>query len=274
MLSYQHIYHAGNFADVHKHVALVCTLGRLQAQRDKIRIIDTHAGAGSYDLQSSEATKKQEFLNGINKCRPDDDSPSPISQYLSLVSKNSRGALPPRYYPGSPQIAAAMLRPDDRLTCYEKHPQALAALKKRYRGNNLVTVIDDDGYQSHRAANAKQADLWLIDPAYEQQKDWNAALDTLRCVLRVNSQAVILLWYPITAAHEYRAIDRSFEKQSPGVFLNNPFYVLPNDVQKRLNGSGIIIVNPPNGFKETLVPCLEWLARRLALANAPKWSLK
>lgn len=274
MLSYQHIYHAGNFADVHKHVALVCALGRLQAQRDKLRIVDTHAGAGSYDLQSLAAKKKQEFLNGISKCQPDDDSPSAILQYLSLVSKNSRGALPPRYYPGSPQIAAGILRPNDRLTCYEKHPQALEALKKRYRGNNLVAVVDDDGYQSHRGVNAKQTDLWLIDPAYERQKDWSAALETLQSILGVSAQAVILLWYPITAAQEYRAISRSFEKHSPGVFLNNAFYILPNDVQKRLNGSGLIIVNPPDGFKETLLPCLEWLSQRLSLANAPKWSLK
>ncbi len=275
MLSYQHIYHAGNFADVHKHVVLLHAFLLHQRSAPSIIAIDAHGGEGLYDLQSAAAGKNKEYLNGVAKLADGENAPAPIVDVMKVIQRINRDK-PTRFYPGSPELLRSAMRDGDQLIVVDKHPQAFAALKKRYAGDKRIRVLREDAYQAvdHAKIPRHALPFVLFDPAYESLGEWQAAIDGVESACRRRKDAAVLLWYPITAAREHESIAR-FLSNGPGVAaLTIEFFALPNDVQRRLNGSGMCIINPPPGFAESIGPAMAWLSERLAVPQAPRWSLK
>ncbi len=173
MLSYRHGFHAGNHADVLKHVALVALL-RILTRKDKpLLVLDTHAGAGMYSLEQGFAVKNAEFRNGIALLWGRDDLPAPVADYLDQVrAVNSDGVL--RHYPGSPRVALGMLRPQDRLRLFELHSTEVQVLAQQFaRDGRRVSVTAGDGFAGLKAVlpPPSRRGLVLIDPSYELASD-------------------------------------------------------------------------------------------------------
>ena len=199
MLAYRHAFHAGNHADVLKHMVLV-QLMRHMALKDKgYRIVDTHAGAGQYALDSAQALKKGEYLQGIARLWAlDGDLPPPVADYLQQVRQlNPDGAL--RLYPGSPLLAQQLLRPQDQLRLFELHPAETPALQALLGHVKGVELRQADGFaalKSQLPPPTRRA-LVLIDPSYEGHADYGRVLDAVGDGLRRFAQGVFMVWYPV-----------------------------------------------------------------------------
>lgn len=275
MLSYQHIYHAGNFADVHKHVLVLHAFLMQQHLASAIAAIDAHGGNGVYDLRSAPALKNKEFASGILKLAAGDGAPAPVAEFLKMVhAVNPTNDI--RFYPGSSEFLRRALRATDRLVIVEKHPQAFATLKKKYVADKRVKIFQDDAYDAVCDIKvARDASPFvLFDPAYEHTDEWQSAVTGIDRTFRRWDNAVVLLWYPITAAREYTAIERYLSQRDFPSALTVEFFALPNDVQRRLNGSGVCVINPPPGLAESIEPAMTWLYDKLAVPRAPRWTIK
>ncbi|MBN1239208.1 MAG: 23S rRNA (adenine(2030)-N(6))-methyltransferase RlmJ, partial [Gammaproteobacteria bacterium] len=199
MLSYQHDYHAGNHADVLKHVALTLTIGALQRKPKPIRVIDTHAGSGAYDLTGTLARRHREYDDGIARvlgaAAP---LPPEIAPYVETVRRmNPDGEL--RRYPGSPQIARSLLRPQDHLELFELHPQASRALGELFKGDRQAHLHRRDAFEGLVAVlpPPERRGLVLIDPAYETEREFASVLRVLEDAVRRWPGGVYAVWYPL-----------------------------------------------------------------------------
>jgi len=265
MLAYRHAFHAGNHADVLKHVLLL-QLMRHMALKDKgYRIVDTHAGAGQYALDAPQALKKGEFRQGIGRLWDAQDAPAPVADYLQQVRRlNPDGQM--RLYPGSPLLAQHLLRPQDQLRLFELHPadhQALLALLGGARG---VEVRQADGFaalKSQLPPPTRRA-LVLIDPSFEGRADYVHVLTTLRDALRRFAQGVFMVWYPVVAKPGATALVQGLKALAPGGWLHARLELQQPDAQGfGLIGSGVVVLNPPHTLHAQLQEPLPWLVRAL-----------
>ena len=265
MLAYRHAFHAGNHADVLKHVLLL-QLMRHMALKDKgYRIVDTHAGAGRYALDSPQAQKKGEFRQGIGRLWELHDAPAPVADYLQQVRRlNPDGLL--RLYPGSPLLAWQLLRPQDQLRLFELHPadhQALLALLGGVRG---VEVRLADGFaalKSQLPPPTRRA-LVLVDPSYEGHADYGQVLTTLRDALRRFARAVVMVWYPVVGKPGAAALVQGLKALAPQGWLHARLELQRPDAQGfGLIGSGVVVLNPPHTLHAQLQELLPWLVRAL-----------
>lgn len=237
MLSYQHAYHAGNRADLHKHDAFARLIAALAAKPRGITVMETHAGRGLYDLASPEALKTGEAAEGIGKARL---APGPYADALAAV----RARHGPDAYPGSPLIAAALLRPQDRLHLMELHPAEHAALKRAMRGTGAA-VHRRDGYEGVLALAPPEPrrGLVLVDPSYEVKADYEAVPAFVARLLAKWPEATVLVWYPILAEGRH-------ERLLAGLA---PFAPERHEVRfgtaKGMLGSGLAGINLPFGFR-------------------------
>lgn len=239
MLSYQHIYHAGNFADVHKHALLVRVLAALKVKHPRLCIVDTHAGRGLYDLSSDEAQKTGESANGIAKMR--DLTGTPVEDYLGLVRKYD-GA-----YPGSAAIAKDMLRPGDRLVLAELHPGELAELQKSISGHN-VSIMKKDGLEVMAEAlpPPERRGLAVIDPSYEIKTEYTDLPRKIHNVYKKWPQGVFFIWYPVLTAQPHLRMLTALRKTGISNILVSEMKMgkMP-DEGFAMHGTGIAIINPP-----------------------------
>jgi 23S rRNA (adenine2030-N6)-methyltransferase len=266
MLAYRHAFHAGNHADVFKHIVLLLLMRHMALKDKGYRMVDTHAGAGLYALDSPQARKKGEYLNGIARLWERDDLPAPAAHYLQGVrSLNADGAL--RQYPGSPLLAHLLLRPQDQLRLFELHPsdhQALRALLGAAKG---VEVRLADGFaalKSQLPPPTRRA-LVLIDPSYEGVGDYTRVLDTLRDALRRFADGVYMVWYPVVNKPGATALVQGLKALAPRGWLHALLSVQQVDALGfGLAGSGIVVINPPHTLHAQLQTLLPWLAQALA----------
>lgn len=237
MLSYQHGYHAGNLADLHKHRVLAEWLVRLTHESSPITYIETHAGRGVYDLCSDESRKTGEAQSGIerslnNKELPDDHP------YYAVIQKTKKryGA---SWYPGSPTIARQLLREQDMLHLFELHPQEYAALKARIRAKN-IRITQKDGYAGalSLARAAKGRGLVLIDPSYEVKHEYDLVVECVRELHNKWPQAAVLVWYPILEAGLHRSMVEALSQLASGRVFHDEA-VFPPDSGLRMQGSGL-----------------------------------
>lgn len=252
MLSYLHGFHAGNFADVHKHVALNLLLGQLLGKEAPLAYLDTHAGRGLYDLQAPDALKTAESALGIARLW-DAELPAVLASYVAEVRRcNPEGGL--RYYPGSPAIARAMLRAQDRLILCELHPTEFAALKSAMRGDRRVAVHQRDGFEGLRALTppAEKRGLALIDPSYEIKGDYTTVAQALLQTRRRWSAGVFLLWYPILREARHEALLGTVVNSEQRKVLRCEFRLPPAKDRTGMQGSGLLVANPPWQFDETM----------------------
>lgn len=264
-MNYRHSYHAGNHADVFKHAVLLRMLELMQRKGAPLCYLDSHAGTALYDLQGDAAGKTGEYLEGIGRLWNEPDLPPLLAQYRAAVARcNPDSAL--RLYPGSPQLAAAMLREQDRMILSELHPDDAAILRSHFVGDSRVAVHQRDGYELPKAflPVAEKRALWLLDPPYERPDDLKRSVAAVQLAVQRMRQTVIAIWYPIKNERLLKDFYRQLEQAGLPKVLRVELNVRPADNQLGLNGSGLILVNPPWPLWEELEAVLPWLADRLA----------
>ncbi len=246
MLSYQHAYHAGGPADLHKHLALCELLGLLTRKDRGISYFETHAGRGLYDLDAEEARKTGEAAEGIDALTPCEDT-----RFANALS-SARKAHGPRAYPGSPLVASALLRPQDRIVLMELHPQEHAALRRVMRGQ--AAVHRRDGYEGVRALTPPdpRRGMVLVDPSYEMKDEYEVAGRFAAETLRRWPEAMVLVWYPILKAGRHEAL---IEAAGGGTILRDEVRF---DLKggRGMLGSGLLCLNPPYGAEAALAAAL------------------
>ncbi|HTR82885.1 MAG TPA: 23S rRNA (adenine(2030)-N(6))-methyltransferase RlmJ [Reyranella sp.] len=271
-MNYRHGFHAGNFADVLKHLALVELLRLLTVKDKQLFVLDTHAGAGGYDLGGPLAQRTGEAETGVARlaAAPRQGMPAPVARYLAAVAAYDRkfgtsvGTL--RRYPGSPRIVRAALRPGDRLIACELHPEDALKLKREFAGDRAVEVRQADGYQAMKALlpPPERRGLILIDPPFEATDEFERLARALQQGLRRFATGCYAVWYPIkdeTAVASFLAtlsglklltLDLRFAGMEPG----------------KLAACGLAVVNPPWKFEEAMRETLPWLGTALGAATA------
>ncbi len=264
MLSYRHAYHAGNFADVMKHAVLVQLLEYLTRKATPVCYIDTHAGAGAYDLQSTFATKTGEYQEGIGLFWNDASLPDAMQTYLELVrAANPNGKL--RRYPGSPLIAQQLLRAHDRLELYELHTSDFPLLENEFRGARRVRCHQADGLRNAIAIvpPIEKRALVFIDPSYERKDEYQRVFETLQSMHRRFATGIYALWYPVIDRRMLDSLRHSFEGSGIRHVLNLELLIEPDDRRPGMRGCGMAIVNPPWTMTADVQPVLKLLAERL-----------
>jgi 23S rRNA (adenine2030-N6)-methyltransferase len=264
MLSYQHVYHAGNFADVHKHVALILLLRALSRKPAPFMMLDTHAGRGDYDLDSAEALGTGEFRDGIARLWDRPPAYDAVADYLTQVRNcNPDGRL--RRYPGSPRLARMLLRKRDRLLLCELHPAEHAALRAALGGDNRVAIHRRDGFEALGALlpPAERRGLVLIDPSYELKTEYRQVAATVATTHKRWPTGAYLIWYPLLAAGRYRQLLNALADSGIRGILRSELQVRrPAGGGRRggLYGSGLLLINPPWRIDTALGETASWLA--------------
>lgn len=251
-MNYRHAYHAGNFADVLKHALLVRLIRSMQRKEKGFLFVDTHAGRGLYDLEQAALGDTQErapeWPDGIGRLWGRTDMPAEVADYAELVraADQGRGNLTqePRFYPGSPRIAKALARPQDRLELWEKHPEECGALREEFHGERRVSVHCADGYGALRAClpPAERRALVLIDPPFESASEWDHIASSMDEGMRRMPGATYAVWYPVS------------DRVPAGAYLDSlrlagkPSFVADLNVPHSgpgISGCGVLVVNPP-----------------------------
>ncbi len=268
-MNYRHAFHAGNFADVHKHAVLARILHYLCGKPAPFRVIDTHAGAGLYDLSGPEAQRSGEWRDGIGRLMAA-SLPEPaaalLAPYLEVIGAlNDRGRLVS--YPGSPALVRAHLRPQDRLIACELEPHAAAALTHNLRGDPRIKTIAINGWTALSAylPPKERRGLVLVDPPFEQDSDFAELAKGLSLAHRKWATGIYVLWYPIKGRSAPDALVKRLRRLGIPKLLRSELIVAPLSDPGRLNGSGLIVVNPPWTLERelaVLLPALTEMLRR------------
>ena len=276
-MNYHHAFHAGSFADVFKHAVLCRILEYLRTKPAPFRVIDTHAGAALYDLTGEEARRGGEWQDGIGRLMA---APLPertrvlLEPYLGAIGAlNAGGAL--RFYPGSPALVRAGLRPQDRLIACELEPKAAAALAHHLRGDARIKALDIDGWTALSAyvPPKERRGLVLVDPPFEQDSDFRRLSEVLALAHRKWATGTYMLWYPIKGRPEPDALAKRLRRLGIAKILRAELVVSPLSDPSGLNGSGLILVNPPWTLESELVALLPVLARVLGRGGKGTFTL-
>lgn len=267
-MNYRHSYHAGNFADVLKHAVLARIITYLKRKDPAFRVIDTHAGIGLYDLSSAEAQKTGEWRDGIGRvigAELSADLKAFLAPWLDAVEAlNPEGGL--LHYPGSPKLTRQLMRKQDRLTAIELHPEDAAQLRQVFEGDYQVRVIELDGWLSlggHLPPKEKRG-LVLIDPPFEESGEYDRMIDGLARATRRFPGGTYMLWHPIKADSPLAAFDNKLVALARPRTLTVRLLARANQIAPGLNGSGLVIINPPFTLEAELRQILPELARLLA----------
>lgn len=262
MLSYRHAFHAGNHADVLKHISVVLILEYMKQKEKPIWYIDTHAGAGRYRLDSAEAKKNAEFVGGINRLQQQRTTlPEFLQPYFAIVdavnqeTKNS--------YPGSPLIAAQLLREQDRLRLFEMHPRDSEILRENFERDRRVLIADSDGFAGLKSLlpPASRRACVLIDPPYELKEDYARVLASLHDALRRFATGTYAVWYPLLSRTEAQRLPQQLATL-PAPALRIELRVNEPQGEFGMYGSGMFIINPPWTLRDqmqSLLPQLQML---------------
>lgn len=272
-MNYRHAYHAGNFADVFKHALLAVGLEYLKAKVKPFVVLDTHAGVGLYDLAGEEAGKTGEWVQGIGRLMAHPAPPAALAPYLEVVrGLNPDGGL--RRYPGSPWLAKALTRPQDRLVLHELHPVDSRVLSETMRGDDRITVHAADGYAGLKAAlpPKERRGLVLVDPPFEKADEFDAMLRALRAGVKRWATGICALWYPIKDPLEVAAFHARVEDLGvPKTYALDLYVRRPVPGVPRLDGCGFVFVNPPFGLLQSLDTLMPFLTDLLAQGDGAGW---
>lgn len=266
MLAYRHAFHAGNHADVLKHVVLTQVLAHMGHKDKPYRLVDTHAGAGGYSLGSEQARKKGEFEQGIARIWKRNDAPQAVADYLACVRAfNPDGGL--GRYPGSPEFARQLLRPSDELRLFELHPTDVRILAQHHGTRARTEVIHGDGFAGLKSTlpPPSRRGVVLMDPSYELKTDYAKVVGAVREALQRFAEAVIVIWYPQVNRLESAELPRRLKAIAPKGWLHARLTVQAPDAQGfGLVGSGMFVINPPWTLHAALKDALPWLRDALA----------
>ncbi len=277
-MNYRHAYHAGNAADVVKH-ALLCRALLAMARKDKpFLALDTHAGAGIFDLVMDErALRGGEWRGGVQKVLEDPEPHPLLAPWLEALDDLNADQPEPRFYPGSPWLMARLTRRDDRVLACELHPEEIPLLEAALKPFARARAHHMDGYGALTAflPPPSRRGLILVDPPFERKDDYDRMVKGLRAGLKRFASGVWLLWRPIKATGESGGADAGFLealRDCPAPVLDLRLDFAPKEAQG-LTGTGMTVVNPPYGFAEEAAEILEWLTPRLAVEGfRGRWS--
>jgi 23S rRNA (adenine2030-N6)-methyltransferase len=265
-MNYRHGYHAGNFADVLKHTVLVELLRLLTAKDKKLFVLDTHAGAGGYDLSAGLAARTREAEAGIGRLTAMSRAvvPAAVTRYVAAVAaydrKFGRSHLL-RHYPGSPRLVRAILRPGDRFIACELHPQEALALKREFAGDRAVEVRQADGWHVLKALlpPVERRGLVLVDPPFEKPDEFARLTRGLKQALRRFATGCYAVWYPI----KDEAAVEAFLSSLAGLKALALELRLNAAADAKLSACGMAVINPPWTFEESMAEALPWLGTAL-----------
>lgn len=270
-MNYRHAFHAGNFADVHKHMILIALLARLTRKPKPLFYLDTHAGRGRYDLQSADARRGNESQDGVDRLRAHRFAAVDITRYLQLAGiggdDGSRRVLS---YPGSPLLALASLRDGDRAVLIEQQAEEVHVLRNETRHRRNVSVVCGDGYAALRTflPPKENRGLVLIDPPYESVNEFATLVRALESAFSRWPTGVYAAWYPLTADYEAARFHATLRQSAIRRVLSVELSVRPSDSPLGLNGSAMIVVNPPWQLDTEIQPAMIELQNALAIDGA------
>lgn len=275
MLSYRHAFHAGNHADVLKHCVQVQLL-RYLTQKDKaFWYIDTHAGAGAYELDSGFAAKNAEFASGIARLWNAENLPEELCEYVNIIKDlNNNGEL--TLYPGSPWLAQSYLREQDRARLFELHPSDFEILQENFAGQRNTLLQQADGFAGLKALlpPPPRRGLILIDPPYEEKQDYARVISALQEGLKRFATGTYALWYPQLQRNEAVQLPEQL-RALPVNWLHAALSVqAPSQEGFGMHGSGMFIINPPWTLHATLEKVLPVLVEKLGQDNAASFVLE
>jgi len=275
MLAYRHAFHAGNHADVLKHIVLMLVLRHMNAKPKAYRFVDTHGGAGGYSLEGRYAQKKGEYERGIGRLWTRTDLPETVADYVALVRRfNPDGVL--AQYPGSPALAQMLLRPHDQLRAFELHPTEQKILRATLAATPVAIAYDGDGFaglKSQLPPSSRRAAV-LIDPSYEGNADYGRVVATLREALARFASGVYMVWYPQVSKLEAASLPKRLEALAPKGWLHARLSVQQPDAQGfGLAGSGMFVINPPHALAGQLQAVLPWLVDVLGQYDGAHFAL-
>jgi 23S rRNA (adenine2030-N6)-methyltransferase len=267
-MNYKHIYHAGNFADVAKHVALMYCIGALRRKDAAFFVLDSHAGRGYYDLQAAEAHKSGEAERGIQRLIETSIGETVLADYFAAI-RARRGKRLARY-PGSPALIAGALRPQDRALFVELMPAEARAADREVASLGRIRTEIGDGYAALKAflPPDERRGLVLIDPPYESLDELKQMLQAFADAYRRWPSGIFLMWYPIRSAAQRRTVHARFEALGIPKMLFADLAVHPDDAGVGLAGSGLMMVNPPYGADETLREAYNAIHKGIATPGA------
>lgn len=278
-MNYRHAFHAGNFADVMKHAGLTALLLRLTQKPKPLSVVETHGGIGLYDLSGVEARKTGESVGGIDRLLAADgkDWPEALHAYVERVrqARNDHGSAA---YPGSPFLSAALLREEDRLIACELHPEDGETLRRRFRGDDRVSIHKRDGYEAVGALlpPTPRRGLLLIDPPFEQTDEAQTLAKACATALHRWPQGTVMVWYPIKARGPVDRMIGDLAALNPKSLFTVETMIHADFSPDRLNGCGLALLNPPWQADDLLLKTFEPLTDLLSLSEPPilRWVLQ
>ena len=262
-MNYRHAFHAGNFADLVKHAALLDLLGRMQTLGQPLSVFDTHAGRGLYDLTGEEAERSGEARAGIGQLMQAVDLPpslQPLRQAVAKLNGGGQAAL----YPGSPLLVASALRKGDTYLGCELRPQEHTALGQAVAGWPAASTVCADGYVEVQKRLSKDgAALVLIDPPFEKSDDYERCAAAVASMTRKNPAAVVMVWLPVKDLETFDAFLREAEDAYDGPLLVAEARMRPLNDPMKMNGCALVLANAPGGSADVLGEVCGWVVGTL-----------
>lgn len=261
-MNYRHAFHAGNFADLVKHATVTVLLQALMADPSPLTVVDTHAGAGGYDLDGELARRTGEAAQGVFRLMAADDAPAPFDALKAAVRQgNPRGGV--RFYPGSPSLIGRALRRGDRYVACEIREDDAELLRQTLAPFTGAKVLQSDGFEAAQREAGKGGRLFvLIDPPFERADDYARIAQTLTSALLLDPDACIAVWLPLKDLETFDAFLRSVEAAGADLLVAEARLKPPTDPMK-MNGCAMVIANPPPGLDAPLDQICAWVAARL-----------
>lgn len=264
MLSYRHSFHAGNHADVLKHAVQSLIIESLTEKEKAFLYLDTHSGAGRYQLTSAESEKTGEYLEGIARIWATSERPEILAPYLDVVKKlNSDGEL--RYYPGSPLLAKALLRSQDQLIMTELHPSDYPRLVEEFARDRRAEVLKEDGFQQLKSKlpPASRRGFVLIDPPYELKTDYEAVVSGIVEGYKRFATGIYAIWYPVVSRMQINNMVEALRETGIRKILQIELGVQPDSEERGMTASGMIVINPPWKLEAQMQAIMPWLYQTL-----------
>lgn len=273
MLSYRHSFHAGNHADVVKHIVLTLILTALKQKEKGFFYLDTHSGVGRYSLLSAEAEKTGEYIEGIARLWDRTDLPEEISLYINALKKINKGKL--RFYAGSPLLAVQQLRPQDRALLTELHPNDFPLLRQEFAKVPNVVTKRENGFQQLKAAlpPKEKRGLVLIDPPYELKEDYELVVQVIVEGYKRFATGVYAIWYPVVLRQHTKRIVKGLEATGIRKILQIELAVRPDSDQRGMTASGMIVINPPWQLEGQMKKILPYLTEVLVPEGTGSWKV-
>lgn len=268
MLSYRHSFHAGNHADVLKHIVQSLILNALQQKETPFVYHDTHSGVGRYDLTHEWSEKTGEYKQGIGRLWQQADTPAEIDSYLGAVKALNQGE-ELRYYPGSPRIARAHLRAQDRMVLSELHPSDYPLLEQEFARDRQVAIYKQDGFARLKASlpPKERRGLVLIDPPYELAKEYRDVVQAIAQSHKRWSTGIYAIWYPVVNRCDIEDMLEGLANLGIRKILQIELGVAPDTNQHGMTASGMIVINPPWKLESEMQTILPFLKQAIAPAT-------